>query len=529
MSVSYTRLPWRFLLVLSLLCALVAPTVMPDLAARTAFGQTSGGATLSVLATPVEVASGSGSFAAARTGQILQVGDQVRTGPGGVALLTYFDGSETQLTPETQVQLQAAPGGGGPGVTLSQVVGTTVNRVQQIAGGTSNFATNTPTAAAFVRGTRYTITVKCYTAPPAAPTNRLLTFPRRFSENQFLLLDETLYADGGQLWQTLTWQDPDTAETFDTYQYVGEVYPLVAESFYLDEDGSTWADRTWQDPTTGDIWDTYENLGFDASQQGSAGQRIARAVTQLQVTQPTTACRYVTSIVLIEGKVSIVPKAAGLAPTDLTPGDAGAASDFATATSSVTAQGLQAFEQSSRNLRDVNSALATAKLGDQVSDEFGLVVLPSLPGPGPGAPGGGPGLPPGGGGGGGGGGSGGGAGGALLGGVVLRSATADSGLANQVVPVVQVAGAQAAATTGPTANGPAAAAGPPTANSLAFAAVVSSQTPLALTNVPTDTPIPTSTPRPTPVPPPNPDAAQAVIGPGGGSVGLPDGSARVFR
>src|SRR5207244_11961876 len=123
------------------------PIMMPALAARTAFSQTSAGATLSVLATPVEMASGNGPFAAARTGQILQVGDQVRTGAGGVALLTYFDGSETQLTPETQVQLQAAPAGAGPGVTLSQVLGTTVNRVQQITGGSSNFATNTPTAA----------------------------------------------------------------------------------------------------------------------------------------------------------------------------------------------------------------------------------------------------------------------------------------------------------------------------------------------------------------------------------------------
>ena len=137
MSVSRTRLPWRFLLVLSLLLALVAPTVMPDLAARTAFSQTSAGATLSVLVAPVEVASGSGPFTTARNGQILQVGDEVRTGAGGIALLTYFDGSETQLTPDTQVQLQAAPQGGGPGVTLSQVVGTTVNRVQQITGGTS--------------------------------------------------------------------------------------------------------------------------------------------------------------------------------------------------------------------------------------------------------------------------------------------------------------------------------------------------------------------------------------------------------
>src|SRR5260370_6524142 len=105
----------------------------------------------------------------------------------------------------------------------------------------------------------------------------------------------------------------------------------------------------------------------------------------------------------------MVPKAAGLPPADLNPGDAGAASDFATATSNLTPQGLQAFDQNTRNLRDVNSALAAAKLGDQVTDEFGLVVLPGRTAPGTGAPG--PGVPPGGGGAGGGGAGGGGAGG----------------------------------------------------------------------------------------------------------------------
>src|SRR5437773_1179428 len=264
-------LAWQWLLIFSLLVAFVAPSVAPDLTVRTAFGQASTGATLSVLAPPVEVASGGSSFSTARSGQTLQVGDQVRTGVGGVALLTYFDGSETQLTPETQVQLQAAPQGKGPGVTLSQVVGTTVNRVQQITGGSSNFATNTPTAAAFVRGTRYTVTAKCYTALPTPPAVRLLNFPRRFSETQFLLVGETLYEDSGKLWQTQTWQDPDTATTWDTYQELGDVFPLIAETLYQEQDGSIWAARTWQDPTSGETWDTFEDFGFDVSQQAWSG------------------------------------------------------------------------------------------------------------------------------------------------------------------------------------------------------------------------------------------------------------------
>src|SRR5260370_39187928 len=116
----------------------------------------------------------------------------------------------------------------------------------------------------------------------------------------------------------------------------------------------------------------------------------------------------------------MVPKAPGLTASDLNPGDAGAASDFATATSNLTLQGLQSFDQNTRNLRDVNSALAAAKLGDQVSDEFGLVVLPGPPAPGTGAPSPGPGGPPAGGGAGVGGGTGGTPAAVLLVGVGLR-------------------------------------------------------------------------------------------------------------
>ena len=69
------------------------------------------GATLSVLAPPVEVSSGGGAYTPANDGMTLGPGDQVRTTGAGVALLTFFDGSETQLTPDTEVAIQQSTGG----------------------------------------------------------------------------------------------------------------------------------------------------------------------------------------------------------------------------------------------------------------------------------------------------------------------------------------------------------------------------------------------------------------------------------
>ena len=47
-----------------------------------------------------------------------------------------------------------------------------------------------------MRGTRYTVTAKCYAVLPPPPAVRLLTFPRRFTQNQYLLVGETRYVFG---------------------------------------------------------------------------------------------------------------------------------------------------------------------------------------------------------------------------------------------------------------------------------------------------------------------------------------------
>jgi FecR protein len=123
------------------------------------------GATLTILSQPVQVDVGDlGSFGDAVDGQLIQVGDVVRTGPDGLALLTFFDGSESQLGAGSQVRLTRAefnPDSDpdlAPHIAVSQTAGVTVNHVVPMPPGGS-FETNTPAATGLVRGTSFVVTV----------------------------------------------------------------------------------------------------------------------------------------------------------------------------------------------------------------------------------------------------------------------------------------------------------------------------------------------------------------------------------
>ena len=117
------------------------------------------GATLKVLAGPVEVeVAQTQSFVAAMDGQMLTQGDVVRTGPGGLALLTFFDGSESQLGAESTVQIERAEATPAPQIALLQTSGVTMNHVVPMPPGGS-FQTDTPVATGLVRGTSYVVVV----------------------------------------------------------------------------------------------------------------------------------------------------------------------------------------------------------------------------------------------------------------------------------------------------------------------------------------------------------------------------------
>lgn len=136
---------------------------------------TAGGvATLLVLAGSVTVNGTAGPMAAAN-GQTVQLGDEIWTAPDGIALLTFFDGSETQLQSDTHITLEAPAV--GTGVSIYQSAGTTVNHVHHLAPNAS-FQTDTPTAVAMVRGTTYVVTAAPMSDPVAtsSPTD-LTTMP----------------------------------------------------------------------------------------------------------------------------------------------------------------------------------------------------------------------------------------------------------------------------------------------------------------------------------------------------------------
>src|SRR3981189_2250255 len=117
------------------------------------------GATLKVLTVPVEVQlAQTQAFVAAMDGQMLNQGDVVRTGPGGLALLTFFDGSESQLGAESTVQIERAEATPAPQIALLQTAGVTMNHVVPMQPG-GTFRTDTPVATGLVRGTSYVVVV----------------------------------------------------------------------------------------------------------------------------------------------------------------------------------------------------------------------------------------------------------------------------------------------------------------------------------------------------------------------------------
>jgi hypothetical protein len=87
--------------------------------------------------------------------QTVSTGDRIRTGAGASARLTYFEGSVTEIGPETGLLVQRLErtANGNIVTNLFQSVGTTVNRVVQLVDPSGGFSVETPAATAFVRGT----------------------------------------------------------------------------------------------------------------------------------------------------------------------------------------------------------------------------------------------------------------------------------------------------------------------------------------------------------------------------------------
>jgi len=115
---------------------LMTPLIVPALAMT----QGAVTATLSVLAAPVErIAGDAGAGEPGVSGMNLAEGDRVRTGAGGVALITFLDGSTVTLLSETEVTVKQAPTGRAKaaGVRMLIHAGRVWARVVQAAGSRS--------------------------------------------------------------------------------------------------------------------------------------------------------------------------------------------------------------------------------------------------------------------------------------------------------------------------------------------------------------------------------------------------------
>ncbi len=106
-------------------------------------------------------AAGARGWDIVATRQTVRAGDRVRTGSGGAARLTYFEGSVTDLSPDTSliVQRLERTSNGNIITSLFQSAGTTVSRVLRLTDASAGFEVDTPAATAFVRGTMPRVTV----------------------------------------------------------------------------------------------------------------------------------------------------------------------------------------------------------------------------------------------------------------------------------------------------------------------------------------------------------------------------------
>jgi hypothetical protein len=93
----------------------------------------------------------------------IEAGSRVRTGPDAAVQLTFFEGSTTDLTSNTEVsidQMSSLKKDVGRVIILQQWTGRTYHRVQPLLDVDSRFEVETPSAVASVRGTEFALDVE---------------------------------------------------------------------------------------------------------------------------------------------------------------------------------------------------------------------------------------------------------------------------------------------------------------------------------------------------------------------------------
>ncbi|MFA5055776.1 MAG: FecR family protein [Dehalococcoidia bacterium] len=138
------------------------PTATSSPTATTPAGESG---TLSDIAGDVQVLrSGISAWAAATDGMKIWTGDGLKTGSDGYVLITFFDGSVMEVEADTDISIEelSENSGGSTTVRINQVIGSTINRVQNLVDSSSTYEVETPAGSAVVRGTIEKIQVGLY-------------------------------------------------------------------------------------------------------------------------------------------------------------------------------------------------------------------------------------------------------------------------------------------------------------------------------------------------------------------------------
>jgi len=138
------------------------PTATPT--ATTPAEPTGETGTLSSLTGDVQVLrQGTSAWIAATSGMEIGTGDSLKTGSDGYVLITFFDGSVMEVEADTEIsveELSVASGTGSTTVRINQVIGNTLNRVENLIDSSSTYEVETLAGSAVVRGTIFRMGVE---------------------------------------------------------------------------------------------------------------------------------------------------------------------------------------------------------------------------------------------------------------------------------------------------------------------------------------------------------------------------------
>ena len=106
--------------------------------------------------------NGSSTWVNATKGMELEVGDSIKTGSDGNALLLFWEGSTMEIKANSEIltnKLDIATSGSTT-IGLEQLLGNTINRVEKLVDSSSKYEVETPAASAVVRGTVFDLLVQ---------------------------------------------------------------------------------------------------------------------------------------------------------------------------------------------------------------------------------------------------------------------------------------------------------------------------------------------------------------------------------